>query len=546
MARMIPTQCPPDTASHAERSLFDVLRDGLPASYTVFHSLPWLAREAGPLREGECDYLIFHPAKGLLALEAKTGVVGYRPERKTWLQDDGTGRLKDIQDPVLQAEKSMHRIVKNLRAQLGLKDDLPLPYGYAAALPDARKLTGKLPPHVREEVLLLAGDLANVERSVERRLRAFARPGAARLSPELAQEFLDALLPVFRVVQSLAVRLEGQERDMLRLTDYQTRTLEAMAENPRLIVRGHAGSGKTILAFAQAARLDAEGASVLLLCFNRALAQHVRTLARERRTGIRVANFHGLCDEAAQAAGMDFTPDKADPAAFWQDRCPEILLEARERIGLTFDAVLVDEAQDFHPHWWVPVEALLADPDESPFYIFHDPNQNLFDRSARLPFNKPAMKLPFTCRNTRQIAEAVADLSGVPLRAQEPCVEGPPVTRHRCSTDEEERDLVRRLLHDLVVERGLDATRIVILHPHTRKNSCFAGLRRLGNLDLFEGDMVAPPNAVRYATIRGFKGLEADCVILCGVRTGDEMCSPADLYTGASRAKHILHVVRRS
>ncbi len=51
---------------------------------------------------------------------------------------------------------------------------------------------------------------------------------------------------------------------------------------------------------------------------------------------------------------------------------------------------------------------------------------------------------------------------------------------------------------------------------------------------------------VRDATIASFKGLESDCEVLCGVRRGDEKCGADDLYVGASRAKRVLHVIRRT
>ena len=43
-----------------------------------------------------------------------------------------------------------------------------------------------------------------------------------------------------------------------------------------------------------------------------------------------------------------------------------------------YDALIVDEAQDFHPDWWVPLQLLLEDPDEGSLYVFYDDNQRIF------------------------------------------------------------------------------------------------------------------------------------------------------------------------
>jgi hypothetical protein len=43
-----------------------------------------------------------------------------------------------------------------------------------------------------------------------------------------------------------------------------------------------------------------------------------------------------------------------------------------------YGALIVDEAQDMHPDWWIPLQLMLADPDLSPLYAFFDDNQRLF------------------------------------------------------------------------------------------------------------------------------------------------------------------------
>ena len=50
---------------------------------------------------------------------------------------------------------------------------------------------------------------------------------------------------------------------------------------------------------------------------------------------------------------------------------------------------------------------------------------------------------------------------------------------------------------------------------------------------------------ILYSTIRSFKGLEADIVVIVDVTKpgSKEVFSSADFYVGCSRAKHVLKIV---
>jgi superfamily I DNA/RNA helicase len=72
MARMVPNQLSPDTRSDAERLLYEAFRDRLEDDYIVFHSAAWLSQDRqGRPRDGEADFVIAHPQRGILVMEAK-------------------------------------------------------------------------------------------------------------------------------------------------------------------------------------------------------------------------------------------------------------------------------------------------------------------------------------------------------------------------------------------------------------------------------------------------------------------------------------------
>ena len=74
MARIFPPQLDPDTESYAERRLYDLLAAQLPHDWIIFHSARWLSRDTRRgSRDGEADFVIVDPDRGVLVLKAKGG-----------------------------------------------------------------------------------------------------------------------------------------------------------------------------------------------------------------------------------------------------------------------------------------------------------------------------------------------------------------------------------------------------------------------------------------------------------------------------------------
>src|SRR5438128_2624084 len=66
-------------------------------------------------------------------------------------------------------------------------------------------------------------------------------------------------------------------KELIRLTDQQIAVLQGLRRYRRMLIYGGAGTGKTVLAMAQARRLASEGFNVLLLCFNEPLGHKLNT-----------------------------------------------------------------------------------------------------------------------------------------------------------------------------------------------------------------------------------------------------------------------------
>ena len=120
------------------------------------------------------------------------------------------------------------------------------------------------------------------------------------------------------------------------------------------------------------------------------------------------------------------------------------------------------------------------------------------------------------------------------------CLGGIPVSVFNWERREEERRLIEKEVGRLV-SQGLSPNRIIILSPNIKEKSSLNGVNKIKEwplIDLKEDEGYG----IKFSTIRSFKGLEADVVLLIGIMDNNKACTPQDIYVGASRARFLLYV----
>ncbi len=176
-----------------------------------------------------------------------------------------------------------------------------------------------------------------------------------------------------------------------------------------------------------------------LLCYSHGLASYLTRLVGGWKYTERpayVGEFHQLGIEWGAATGPDESVVSDAAQHFWEHELPNEMTDLAEALdpGHRFDAIVIDEAQDFADEWWRPILACLRDPDDSGVYVFSDEAQRVFDRHGAPPVPLVPLLLDQNLRNTRQIASAFSPLVG--QRMQLRGGEGPDVRFVACTPDE--------------------------------------------------------------------------------------------------------------
>jgi superfamily I DNA/RNA helicase len=200
-----------------------------------------------------------------------------------------------------------------------------------------------------------------------------------------------------------------------------------------------------------------------------------------------------------------------------------------------FDAVVIDEAQDFAETWWPAVVAALRDPDRGALYVFADEGQRVFARQGRPTVDLVPINLTENLRNTKQIAGTFSSLAPSQMRIRGG--DGVPVRFIPCATE----DAVEVADEEAVglLDVGWPHSAVALLTTGSR-HPVQAEQQRAGQDEywrsFWEGEDLF------YGHVLGFKGLERPAVVLAVNGFRDEARAREMLYVGLSRARDLLVV----
>lgn len=558
MATIHPPLRASNISPHSERVVYEALRDNLSSEYEVIYSQDVAYQNrSGNRRYGEIDFAVWHPHHGLLVIEVKGGQAVERQADGNWRSqrhDDGTWHT--IKDPFAQAQKSMHALKNELEQRVG--GQLRIPHAFACVFPGA-DLDSEMPVGHPPESCIDARGMKRMDSAVRGALRAVATP-VSELSAQARQEreanletAWNELTRTFHMVPAgdiaeastqKATVTQGREL-YYQLTEEQAKLYhDTLQSNPRVLVRGPAGTGKTLLAENRAKQLAREGKKTLLLCYNRLLAQHLSEKTQDVEN-LDTRYFHEIIETNIIHTERRHMPAQPDEA-FWAEESADLLLHIIENRGLQYDALVVDEAQDIYPNWWEALALLL--PEDPHVYVFADVNQNIYGPQLSVEEvwdDMPLVRITRNCRSSRRVAEYAANLRGVALHHHPNLEDGAAVEERTYRSADEQVEALDALIRSLR-EDGIEANQVILLAMHSKKNTALASVDRLAGYRLKPFDMAAPPTnqELAYSTAQRFKGLDAPVGVVYGLDADCDYATHLNfMYVACTRAQDRLYLV---
>lgn len=509
----------------AERLVWERMCAQLPDDSAVFSQVAFLDDRD----EREADLIVAWPGRGIAVIEVKGGHVTV--EHGQWWQGRATERHEI--DPVRQVSAVRHALGRYLKARGW---DRPLRLMHAVAVPYVDFPRDAVLPDLPRAALLDRLGVENIGASLEALLRDDPHGAPAPTSDDVLalEDLLEVTLPSQLDELSVARQHEAQAD---QLTRDQFRLLGVLGQQRRLLITGGAGTGKTHLALEQARRLAADGQRVALTCYSRGLAAFLRratTAWRSEHRPAYVGTFHGLAVDWGAEPGDD------DDGDYWENRLPAELarLAAARPTAARFDAIVLDEAQDFGESWWPALTACLRDPERGGLAVFLDRAQRVFARRGEPPALL-TFDLDENVRNTKQIAQVFSSLdSERQLRFRGS--RGAAVRLVECP-EEQAQDRADSAVVRLLDE-GWPAEDIALLTTHHRHPVHKERLDRWGH-EAYWTSFFTDAEDVFYGHVLGFKGLERQVVVLAVDGFRDVGRARELLYVGLSRARALLVLV---
>lgn len=545
MASIFPDPISPNTDSSAERKMYSLFRDHLSDEYTVMHGCRWIGKNRdGSTREGEADFIVLHPEFGALCIEVKGG--GIRVDtssgRELWYSIDRNGDEHQLtRSPVLQAQDSQYALRDKLRDDKRTKNywtNTSQNVRWAVCFPDVIISAGhSYGANLTSDLIIDGQKTSDIQRAIEdiflywhgkNGLNERHQPGKRGVDA-----LVDLLAPSWQLKSLKSIIYADTIRKLTKLTEDQFIVLNQLSGSKRAIVSGGAGTGKTLLAMELASRLAQSGDKTLYMCFNRNLADWVK-IQIGTTTNLGVMTFNELVMQYAKKANLGWSPP-TEPELLFEEYLPSILSDAVSVIDDRYDAIVVDEGQDFRQLWWITIEDLLHS-ESGKLYIFHDDNQTIYVAPSELPIKiEKQLSLYTNCRNTKNIHDAFQPYTtGKTICNADP---GPSVELVETGTDNI-FDVLKTLLLELVAKEKVDTNEITILTSRSKNQSNWTEGLELGTLTLTWDLTMAKKhrNLIGVSTIYSYKGLENTVIILSEMESANRELQTELAYIGISRA----------
>jgi len=426
MATMIPSDVDQFTTD-GERQFYRFLeRVARPDSRYLSWYLP-------DIRGKEPDFLLFSDEVGLIIFEVKDWTLEQiREADPQYFVLDMGGKTEKRRNPLQQARDYfadvMNRIKEDgvlLSSDPRFKGKVKIPVNCGVVFPNINKYEYKekdLHRVIDPDRIFFCDDLhPQSDHWADPSGRCFLEALKKMFMPQFSFHVTGRELDRLKGVLFPVVRLElpdrgakekrEEDRRRLRVLDHNQEALSRKIEGGHRIVTGPSGCGKTLVLVHRAALLkqyNPEIKNILFVCYNITLVNYIKRLLSDKKVplgegGVEVMHFFELC---AKILNEKIQYEKQDHAYY--DTVVQLALDKAQTGNLRYDAILIDEGQDFSDEMFKTVISLL-NPKTDNLMIALDDNQNIYRggqawKNLGIRAQGRVHKLNYVYRNTIEIA----------------------------------------------------------------------------------------------------------------------------------------------
>ena len=227
------------------------------------------------------------------------------------------------------------------------------------------------------------------------------------------------IFPEIRVNEFTQDELFTVKLQEIKALDLSQESIAKNIGDGHRILKGVAGSGKTLVLACRAKYLKTiyPDYKILVVCYNNSLCNHLRQMfGDDFNEKIEVLNFHSLVKSVTNTKLFILKNEKQ---AEYNSRVGNILIDHLEQNKIDqanlYDAILIDEGQDFAQEWIIGLSKLVKAETNNILFCY-DPAQNIFNRKKpswrsvglQVQGKKP-VELLKCYRNTKEILDVAKE-----------------------------------------------------------------------------------------------------------------------------------------
>ena len=523
---MYPKNISEYTPEDSELIVYQELKNQLPDNWVVFYSVPWTSYKRGQMIKSEADFIVCSPEFGFLCLEVKGGNQ-IRKENDIWYVNDNLyGERKLNCSPYDQAEKSMYYFEAVFSNMYNIR--YPGIFGAGVifpfyAVPEELNLDNR-----HRTCTIDCYDLNHIMDRIKKMFRLWAGSsfGLRVYSSQHHRALVELIRDRIAISAAAGALVKYKNQQLQVINRVQDNYVYFLSNVTRFYIKGGAGTGKTWIAKKMAIKsIESLDKKVLFLCASNTLAGKIR---------------EDLPETIDVMAMQDLLSSISDDISLFSPPMYEGVFDSIHRFP-KYDAIFIDEAQDFSLEWANIVNNMLKD-TRSKLGVFYDDVQILREESFGDAFDIPGLPylLRENIRNTANIYSWTAEKTNLGKDVIVNPIEGPtPITEvmvdHHQLTHK-----IENILKKYLVDEHLSNSSVVFITDDL--NSLLTEFSTgIANWKLVEHKPDSEKE-IQLASVEDFKGLESDMVVyIHHANTSDNVN-----YIAYTRAKYyLIELIRR-